>query len=295
MQRFRCLRCDKTFSESQPLDGLRVEHDKVVQIVKLLAEGLGIRACARFTNCHIATVLSVLETVGQKCESLHDKLVRNLTVESLQIDELWARVGISQRRTTVDDVERGDQYTFLAITAAEKLIVSHLTGKRNAENTEDFVCDFSQRIVGRVQITSDSWQPYPSLVTKYLLDRLDYATMQKVYGADCNNSASPDRKYSPGTCTGVRVKVRAGNPQADRINTAFVERVNLSVRHFTKRFVRLGLGYSRKLANHRAAINLFVCAYNFCKVHSTLGCTPAVSAKITDHKWSIEELIDRAT
>jgi hypothetical protein len=72
--------------------------------------------------------LNVLETVGQKCEQLHDKLVRHLTVASLQIDELWARVGISQRRTTESDLERGDQYTFLAVTAREKFIVSYHTG-----------------------------------------------------------------------------------------------------------------------------------------------------------------------
>src|SRR5580692_8740662 len=118
VQRFCCIRCNKTFSESQPLDGLTIEHDKVVQIVKLLTEGLGIRATARVVNCDPHTVLKTLETVGQKCEQLHGNLVRNLNVDALQIDELWSRVGCSQKRANQigGDDTIGDQYTFLAIS-----------------------------------------------------------------------------------------------------------------------------------------------------------------------------------
>jgi transposase-like protein/IS1 family transposase len=295
VQRFQCTRCGKTFSESQPLDGLRTEHEKVVQIVKLLAEGVGVRATARLTDCQHKTVLAVLNTVGAKCAAFLDRTVRNVQTGALQIDEIWSRVGISQRllnRRGIADDTLGDQYTFLAITAREKFIISYHTGKRNAENTEDFVSDFAQRIVGRIQITSDSWRPYPFLVRKYLLERLDYATMQKVFGTGFNNPADPNTRYSPGVCTGVKVKVRAGAPRADRINTSFVERANLSVRHFNKRFARLGLGYSRKLENHRNAISIFIAAYNFCKVHSTLGCTPAVGLKLADEAWTIEKLVE---
>ncbi len=298
VQRYRCKRCNQTFSESQPLDGLRLDQSKVVQIVKLLTEGLGVRAIARFVGCDPHTVLNVLEVIGQKCDALHDRLVRNIQADSLQIDELWARVGLSQRRANLlklKDDTLGDQYTFLAVTAREKFIVSHNTGKRSFENTEDFVADFANRITGRIQITSDSFRPYPALVRKYLLDRLDYATMQKVFGADENNPADPSRRYSPGVCTGVKVKVRAGAPRPDRIGTSFVERANLTVRHFNKRFARLGLGYSKKLSNHRYAVSLFVAVYNFCKVHSTLGCTPAVGLKLATEAWTVERLIEEAT
>jgi IS1 family transposase len=273
---------------------LRIDHAKVVQIVKLFAEGVGVRACARLTDCHTHTVLNVLETVGEACERLHDRLVRNLTVDSLQVDELWSRVGISQKRTTPTDTERGDFYTFLGITAREKLIVSHYTGKRDAESTDIFAKDVASRIVGRVQITSDGWGAYLDAIRRYLLARLDYADMQKNYAATPPEIEAV-RRYSPAPFIGVTIIVKAGTPRRDRICTSFVERSNLSVRHFTKRFARLGLGWSRKLANHRHAISLFVCAYNSCKVHSTLGCTPAVGAKITDHNWTIEELMEKAT
>ena len=103
------------------------------------------------------------------------------------------------------------------------------------------------------------------------------------------------RRYSPAQCSGVKIRIQAGAPRQDRINTSYVERSNLTVRHFNKRFARLGLGYSRKLCNHRYAISLFAAAYNFCKVHSTLGCTPAVGLKLATETWTIERLIEEAT
>lgn len=295
MQRYCCKRCNKTFSEEQPLEGVRLEHSKIVQIVKLLTEGVGVRSAARIIGCDTHTILNVLETIGQKIEALHDRLAVNISVESLQIDELWARVGVSQRRTTDLDLERGDQYTFLAVAAKEKFIVSYHTGKRTLDNTDIFIGDVHKRIKGRVQITTDSFHPYKYIVRKHFWKLLDFATMQKIYGADHNIGLGENRRYTPARCKSIRKHVRCGVPKADLINTSYVERANLTVRHFTKRFSRLGLGYSRKLANHRHAISLFVACYNFCKVHSTLGTTPANALKITSEPWSIERLIEEAT
>jgi transposase-like protein/IS1 family transposase len=294
VQRYCCKRCNKTFSEEQPFDGLRTEHEKIVQIVKLLVEGVGVRATARLTGCQHKTVLAVLNSAGEKCGAFLDRAVKGIQTDSLQLDELWSRVGCSQKLSNRqgDDIERGDQYTFLAVTAREKFIVSHYTGKRNLENTDTFVADIAKRVDGRIQITTDSFRPYPQIVRKHLLERLDFATMQKIYAVPFHAKAEAARRYSPAQCTGVRVRVRAGAPRADRINTSFVERANLTVRHFNKRFARLGLGYSRKLCNHRNAISLFVAAYNFCKVHSTLGCTPAVGLKLAAETWTIEKLIE---
>jgi IS1 family transposase len=294
VQRYRCKRCGKTFSEDQPLQGVTLAQETVVQIIRLFTEGVGVRATARLTGCHSHSVLNVLRTVGQKCEEFHDRTMRNLTVQSLQIDELWSRVGISQKRTTPDDLERGDQYTFLALTAREKLIVSHYTGKLDYESTDIFVADVAARINGRVQITTDGWAAYPDTIRGYLLGRLDLAVCQKNFAAP-QTEVEASRRYSPTPFIGVTKRVKAGNPRRDLICTSHVERVNLSVRHFNKRFVRLGLGWSRKLENHRFAISLFVCAHNWCKVHSTLGCTPAVGMKLTDHTWTVKELIERAS
>lgn len=298
VQRYRCKRCNQTFSDAGPLDGLRIEKAKAVQIIKLLAEGLGVRAVARFLDCDPHTVLNVLEVIGRKCDALHDRLARNIATGSIQIDELWARVGVSQRVLTRQrrwDEDLGDQYTFLCLTAREKFIVSYHTGKRNVGNTEKFVSDFSSRIAGRIQITSDAWPAYPASIRRHLLDRLDYAVMQKHFGSDHNNPGDPNVKYSPGGYSGATVEVRAGAPREDRIGTSYVERANLTVRHFNKRFSRLSLGYSKTIRNHRHAISIFVAAYNFCKVHSTLGCTPAVGIGLASETWTIDRLVDEAT
>jgi transposase-like protein/IS1 family transposase len=294
VQRYRCLKCGKTFSDAQPLQGVTISNDKIVQIVRLFTEGVGVRATARLTGCHSHSVLNVLRTVGQKCEEFHDRTMRNLKVQALQIDELWSRVGISQKRTTPADTERGDQYTFLVLTTREKLIVSHHTGKRDYDNTDIFVADVAARISGRGQITTDGWAAYPDTIRGYMLGRLDLAVCQKNFAAP-QTEVEAARRYSPAPFVGITITVKAGHPRRDLICTSHVERVNLSVRHFNKRFVRLGLGWSRKLENHRFAISLFVCAHNFCKVHSTLGCTPAVGMKLAKHTWTVEELIEKAS
>lgn len=263
----------------------------MAQIVKLLAEGLGVRSTARVTDCDPHTVLNVLETIGAKCLAFHDRIARNIKTNAIQIDELWSKVFCSQKNAPDGAVEIGDQYTFLALATREKFIVSHHTGKRDYENTDTFVADVAKRVGGRIQITTDGWLAYPDTIRTHLLERLDYAVMVKNY-AETPGQVEASRRYSPAPFIGVRIQVKAGNPRRDRICTSHVERQNLSVRHFNKRFTRLSLGYSKKLANHRHAIALFVCAYNFCKVHSTLGCTPAFAVHLATETWTIETLIE---
>ena len=227
VQRYRCGQCGKSFSETQPLDGLRIDHRKAVLITQCLTEGCGVRATARLSDCHRDTVLSVAEIIGRKCAEFHDRVVRNLTVGAIQIDELWAYVGCKQKRALLGDAARGDFYTFLALTAREKLIVSHRTGKRDYETTDEFVRDFASRIVGRVQVTTDGWAAYPDTIRKYLLERLDYAVMQKNYDAP-PAEVEAKRRYSPAPFVGVTIQIKAGNPQRDKICTSFIERQNLS-------------------------------------------------------------------
>jgi IS1 family transposase len=276
------------------LDGVRIEHAKVVQIVKMLAEGLGVRSTARVCDVDPHTVLNVLETIGPKCQALHDRLVRNVQTDALQIDELWGRVFCSQKVAGPGEPEIGDEYTFLALAAREKFIVSYHTGKRDSDNTEVFVADVAKRIPARIQITTDAFSPYPATIRRHLLSRLDYAVMVKQF-AETPGQVEAKRRYSPAPFVGVRVKVKAGNPRRDRICTSHVERANLSTRHFNKRFARLSLGFSKTLENHRHAVSLFVCVYNFCKVHSTMGCTPAVGLKLATETWTIERLIEEIT
>jgi transposase-like protein/IS1 family transposase len=295
VQRYRCKYCDRTFNDLHALAGIRLDDAKVAQIVHLLTEGCGIRATARLSGCDKNTVLSVLRTVGKACEKFHDRVVRNITVDSLQLDELWARVGIRQKRTTKRDKVRGDFYTYLALERNSKLIVSHFTGKRDAVSTDFFIDDLAKRIAQRAQITTDAFPAYPDTIRRYFNGRADYAVMQKIYALPHQDLdvIDPIRRYSAPKCIGVDIEMLSGDPDPDKICTSHIERCNLSVRHFTKRFGRLGLGWSRKLTNHRAAVALFVVAYNFCKHHSSLATSPAVRSKLTDHVWTPAELLQR--
>lgn len=297
VQRFRCLNssCGRTFNEQRRFIGLCLDEAKIVQIVRCLTEGCGVRATARLTGCNRNTVLEVLRVIGEKCERFHDTTVRYINTESIQLDELWARVGIRQSRTTEWDTERGDFYTFLAIDRRTKLIISHLTDKRDYGNANDFVADLASRVTGIVQITCDGFTPYVPTLREHLLGRLNLAVMQKIYGKPESKEEWDDRirRYSPPRCTGIKLKTIAGEPDVDKICTSHIERLNLSVRTFNRRFTRLCLGWSRKLSNHRYSVALFVVAHNFCKLHSTLGCTPALGARLTDHNWTIEELVKR--
>lgn len=154
---------------------------------------------------------------------------------------------------------------------------------------DTFVADLASRVKGRVQITTDGWKAYPDTIRHYLLERLDYAVMQKNYAVPASE-VEASRRYSPAPFVGITLKIKAGNPRRDRISTSFVERQNLSVRAFNRRFTRLCLGWSRKLANHRHSVAIFVATHNYVKRHSTLGTTPAVGAGLANDVWTVEDL-----
>lgn len=285
-----CKRCGKTFSEDQPLSGIRTDTDTVTKIIHLLSEGMGIRPCARYIGCHTSTVLNVLVEVGLNLERFLDGAIRDIECQSLQLDELWARVGMKQSNSGAAP-DLGDIYTYLAVDADTKLILAYHTGKRAMDDADIFLDEINRRVVGKFHVTTDAWRGYQERLPRHLGERATFATLHKTYK---NQLGEDVRRYAAPICTGVHVRVRIGHPDPILINTSYVERTNLSVRHFTKRFSRLTLGYSRKLANHRQAVTLFVATYNFCKKHRTLDTSPAVQAGLTDHVWTVEELIGNA-
>jgi len=82
-----------------------------------------------------------------------------------------------------------------------------------------------------------------------------------------------------------------GNPDPKHVSTSYVERQNLTMRMHMRRFTRLTNGFSKKLANHIAAISLHFMHYNFVRIHQTLRITPAMAAGVTDHVWEITDII----
>ena len=265
--------------------------EKQVSAIAALTEGCSIRATERLTDIHRDTIMRLGVRVGEGCARLHDRLMRDLQVPILEFDEIWGYVGKKQRRTGLSETDKGDQYTFTALDATSKAIIAYVTGKRTETNTRIFVNDVWKRIINRPQITTDGFGPYIGAVAECFGDGADFAQLVKHYAAD--HSVEGKHRYSPPQVVRVDRLVVSGRPR--HVSTSYVERSNLPLRMQQRRFTRLTNGFSKKLRNHRAAVALFVAHYNLCHVHETIRVTPAMALGVTDHIWTIGELIDAAT
>lgn len=267
---------------------------KQVQAIAALTEGCSIRATERLMDVHRDTIMRLGVEVGQGCRRLLDGRLRDLQVNVIEVDEQWSYVGCKQRRVREDEPEpeRGDCYLFLALDATSKAVVSYVVGKRSAENTIAFAMDLRARILNRPQITADGWAAYPRAIDLAFGTDVDFATVVKEYAVTPGNEAAV--RYSPGAIRSVEKTIVRGDPDAAKIATSYVERFNLTTRMQSRRFTRLTNGFSKKLANHQAAIALHIAHYNFCRWHETIRCTPAMALGITDHVWTIAELVDAA-
>jgi transposase-like protein/IS1 family transposase len=288
VQRYRCNRCGTTFSESQPLAGIRTDESEAEKVVNMLCEGIGIRAIGRLTGLDQKTVMRILESAGERCASLLDNQIRNVKVNTCQVDETFCFVGCKQRANVIEDVNRGDQYLFLAIDADTKLILSHTIGKRDSGNALVLMDDLKQRVAGSFQLTTDAFMPYKNVVRHTFGNTIDFAQLIKIYAA---TNLKGERRYSPPECISTRTIIRSGNPDRKKISTSYIERTNLTIRLFNRRFTRLTLGYSKKIENLRHSTALFIAHFNLCRVHGTHKQTPAMAAGLTDHVWSVAELL----
>jgi hypothetical protein len=276
-------------SESQPLDGIRTDTDEAAKVIEMICEGVGIRAVARLTGLDKKTVLRILVSAGERCAHLLDAKIRNVKASWVQVDEIHTFVFSKAANTVPEEKERGDFFTYLSVDMSSKLIVNWHTSKRDGENTLAFMQDLKSRMDGRFQLTTDAFNGYCRTKTggvgEVFGDSVDYATEIKVYGYE---KIAPYR-YAPKVLR-IKRQPRLGNPDMQFATTCHCERTNLSVRQFTRRFNRATLGYSKKLENLRHAVALFVWHFNYCRVHSAHGKTPAQAAGLTNHQWTIEEM-----
>ncbi len=267
--------------------------EKQIAAISALTEGVSIRATERLTGIHRDTIMRLGARVGEGCARLHDRMMRGLQVPILEFDEIWEFVGKKQRRTRPEETDKGDQYTYIALDATRKAIVSYMTGKRNESTTRAFVHDVWTRIVNRPQITSDGYGPYIEAIAEAFGDGADFAQLVKHYSAE--QAVEAARRYSPARVVRVERMMVSGRPDNRRVSTSYVERSNLTLRMQQRRFTRLTNGFSKKLENHAAAVSLYVAHYNLCRVHEALRTTPAMALGVTDHIWTIGELIEAAT
>jgi IS1 family transposase len=261
---------------------------KRAQIIAALVEGNSINATCRMLGVGKHTILRLLEDAGCACAAYHHRHVRGLRVRRLQCDEIWAFVGAKRKNVSPEREADGwgDVWTWTAIDADTKLIVTYFIGDRGKGAAYEFMADCAERIVGRPQITTDALRHYLSAVEDAFGADVDYAMLHKLYGA----STSDESRYSPATCIGCDMKVISGDPDPKHVSTSYVERQNLSMRMGMRRFTRLTNGFSKKFENHAHQVALYFFHYNFCRIHKTLRVTPAMEAGLTDHVWTLEEL-----
>jgi IS1 family transposase len=259
-----------------------------VQILSMLCEGSSMRSVSRITSVSINTVSKLLIDAGLACAAFHDKTVRGITSKAVQCDEIWSFSYAKQKNVKFAKAApeaAGDVWTWTAIDADSKLVISWHIGDRSQHTGISFMGDLKARLANKVQLSTDGHKAYLRAVAEVDLDA-DYAMLIKIFANDYAGAG----RYSPPKCVGTQTQVIKGNPDPDLINTSFAERQNLTMRMSMRRFTRLTNAFSKKFENHCHAVALYSVWYNFCRVHKTLGATPAMAAGLADKVLKVEDV-----
>ena len=268
----------------------RLSNEDRIRVVSCLVEGSSIRSTVRMTGISKNTITKLLVELGAVCSRYQDETFRNLKLNRIQCDEIWAFVYAKQKNVTVEMLEdrhAGDAWTWTAIDAETKLIPCWMIGQRGATEAKAFIDDLSSRLAKRVQVTTDGLKVYLKAIDDAFDGEVDYAMLVKIYG----ESSDGQKRYSPADCIGCKKENKIGNPDEMHISTSYVERSNLTLRMGMRRFTRLTSGFSKKIENHAAAVSLFMMYYNFARIHQTLRVTPAMAAGVSAKLWSIGDIV----
>ncbi|MDE8650136.1 IS1 family transposase [Novosphingobium album (ex Liu et al. 2023)] len=263
---------------------------KRTQILAMLCEGSSMRSISRVADVSINTVSKLLVEAGEASLALHDEHVRNVKASRIQCDEIWSFCYAKEKNVATAKGApegAGDVWSWTALDADTKLMVSYFVGDRSSESAIILMDDLRSRLSNRVQLTTDGHRAYVEAVEGAFGCDVDYAQLVKLYGPTI---AAPGR-YSPADCIGAKKIRREGNPDFAHVSTSHVERMNLSIRMQNRRFTRLTNAFSKKLDNHIHALALYFAFYNFCRIHKTLRMSPAMAAGITDRLWSLEDIV----
>jgi IS1 family transposase len=249
------------------------------------------RSVSRLCDVSINTVSKLLVEAGKFCAGFHDEKVRMVEAKRVQVDEIWSftaakQKNVSHMKKRVDGA--GDTWTWTAIEADTKLIVSHFVGGRDGECAIWFMDDLKSRLANRVQLTSDGHRAYLEAVEGAFGGDVDYAMLVKIYG---NAPEAAKGRYSPAECIGAKKERIEGNPDPKYVSTSYAERQNLTMRMHMRRFTRLTNAFSKKFENHAHMVAMYAVWYNWIRIHKTLRVTPAMEAKLTNRLWSWEEIV----
>ena len=269
----------------------RLDTKERAQILHMLCEGMAIRAVARITGKSKNTISKLLVDTGKVCSAYQDEYFRNLNTTRVEVDEIWSFVYAKKKNVAAAKAApegASDVWTWTAIDADSKLVMSWLVSGRDGEYALSFMDDLKSRLSNRVQLTSDGHRAYLEAVEEAFGADVDYAQLVKMYGKGPETAKG---RYSPAECTSIK-KIRVeGDPDINKVSTSYVERQNLTMRMHMRRFTRLTNGFSKKVANHEASIALHFMHYNFVKIHKTLKCTPAMAAGVTPKLWDMKDVV----
>jgi IS1 family transposase len=268
----------------------QLDPTKRSRVIAALVEGASCRAVSRMTGVARNTVASLLVEIGAACAEYQNRALRNLKCQRIQCDEIWSFVAAKDRNVPAEKQGQfgfGSVWTWTALDADTKLIVSWMVGARDGQSAYEFMKDLAARLANRVQLTTDGHAAYLTAVESTFGAGIDYAMLVKIYG----ESGESEKRYSPADCIGCERKEISGKPDPKHISTSYVERQNLTMRMHMRRFTRLTNAFSKKLENHIAAISLHFMYYNFVRIHQTLRVTPAMAAGVTDRVWEIIDVV----
>lgn len=269
----------------------KLSSDRRAVVLTLLCEGNSLRAISRITGVSLDTVTKLLVDAGRACQAFHDEAVRNVRAKRVQCDEIWSFTYAKAKNVPTAKAApegAGDTWTWTALDADSKLIVSWLVGGRDAEYAAAFMRDVAGRLANRVQLTTDAHKPYLEAVEGAFGADIDYAVLVKVYGAAPKSAKG---RYSPAECTAIRKTRVEGRPDPAHVSTSYVERQNLTMRMHMRRFTRLTNAFSKKVENHAHAVALHCTFYNFVRIHKTLRVSPAMAAGVTDRLWDMRDIV----
>ena len=248
------------------------------------------RSTSRLADVSINTVAKLLAEAGEACAAFHDEAVRGVKAKRVQCDEIWSFVYAKKRNVETAKAApegAGDVWTWTALDADSKLIVSYLVAHRDAPSANAFMQDVAGRLANRVQLTTDALRSYLDAVEDAFGGDIDYAKLVKLYGEGPVSAG----RYSPAQCTGTRKERMMGNPNPAHISTSYVERQNLTMRMHMRRFTRLTNAFSKKAESHYHMVSLYTVWYNFVRMHKTLRCSPAMAAGISKTLWEMSDVV----
>ena len=289
-------------------------------IARSLTECVGVRATARIQEVNPKTVLRVLDRAAEHAVKVSSHLLKGIKVSECQLDEMWSFIG--KKEYNLDPIEKlagilGDAWIWIAFDSLHKIVLAHVVGKRTEPHA---VC-----LLGQVkQVTAGM----PTLFSSDQLDQYKNALL-KVYGVPAlppkrKGPGRPPRpkivppkdllyvqvvkKYKQNRVVNIDRRIIFGDPDriaevlhqskvSRAINTSYVERNNATIRHIDARCTRKTYRFSKLHRNHIRQLDLSLAYYHLCLPHRTLTkqhkqpTTPFMSAGITNHVWTMHELL----